>query len=207
MLEIKPSDQHLLRKLSADDYVAVGEVLEQAFQLDPAFVALFKSLPPGNARAYRTFMQIWAQSSFRLGHDVFGLSVDGLLAGVVGVTPVQPPKLAPWLLYLPKLPTLLWGMQLSVGLSLSAAVRRPHQVTSATPEISMLAVRPDMQGKGVATTLLNAAHSTILERGDREVYLYTTARGSRSFYEKQGYELVEAARAFCGDVFHLVRKL
>jgi ribosomal protein S18 acetylase RimI-like enzyme len=72
----------------------------------------------------------------------------------------------------------------------------------------MLAVSPTHQGRGIAKELLQAAHATLAADSDnKQVYLYTTAAGSRKFYEKQGYRLVAATQAAGADVYHMVYTL
>ena len=197
-----------VESLSQVDCSEVADVLADSFQLDPAFVELFREVPPRRARSYHAFMHIWARSSFRLGHSVQGIRVNGALVGVAGVTAESKREVLAFWPELLSLPVLLAEMKLPVGLALASAVRRPPAIPSATPEISMLAVRPSMHGQGIGATLLRAAHSITAKRRDADyVYLYTTATKSKAFYEKQGYQLVAATRGAAVDVFHMLGKL
>lgn len=198
----------MVARLGTQHAPEIAELLAESFREDPAFVALFAEVPPGRASSYRTFMRIWARSAFRLGHSVFGIRDAGTLAGVVAVTPPGPQRQPISLRDLPLLPSLLLGMRLDVGVELAKAVRRPREVPRATPEISMLAVSPAHQGRGMAKELLQAAHTALAAGSDnKQVYLYTTALGSRKFYEKQGYRLVAATQAAGADVYHMVLTL
>ena len=130
--------------LSRRDAAEIADVLSDAFAEDPAFVALFRGLDKCGARSYRTFMQLWTRSAFHLGHSLYGVRTEGTLAGVVGVSHGTPKAIVGPIAELVHVPALLWGMRLSVGLSLARAVRRPAVVAKSAAEISMLAVRPSM---------------------------------------------------------------
>jgi len=200
--------EFVVESLAEQHVPEIAELLALSFRVDPAFVALFRELPPRPARSYRTFMRLWAHSVFRLGHSVFGARVNGNLAGAVGVTPAGVPRHPVSLADLALLPALICEMRLGVGLSLAKATRRPSDVARITPEVSMLAVSPLFQSQGIASNLLRVAHSTLAERSEsREVYLYTTAAASRRFYEKQGYRLVLDAQARGVNVYHMLRLL
>lgn len=191
--------------LSVADYTEIAEVLAEAFRQDPSFAALFRSLAPDRDQSYRTFMQLWARSSFRQGHALYGVRSQGVLAGVVGVTDSKLRFLSELRGEWANLCALLWDMRLFAGLSLARATRRPRAVPETAAEITMLAVRPQMQGQKIATALLKAAHLSLTGRPHiGEVYLYTTAVKSKIFYERQGYKLVETARAAGVDVFHML---
>jgi ribosomal protein S18 acetylase RimI-like enzyme len=56
-------------------------------------------------------------------------------------------------------------------------------------EMYLLFVHPDFSGRGVARTLLDAAHKTLREAGCREAFLYTNEKNLRAIavYEAAGY--------------------
>ncbi len=63
--------------------------------------------------------------------------------------------------------------------------------------VSMLAVRPDWQGKGVARSLLLAVEGAMVRAGARGVLLHTAARNeaAQRAYRRTGYRVVRTLRS------------
>lgn len=204
-----PAPNYEIILLSGSDAEAIQDLLAEAFRQDPSLVALFKTVEKPNDNYYRLYMKVWVNYSLQQKDHLFGIRINGTLAGVVGISGLET---KPSLYHLVRkellnLLKMLPGLRPVQVLSSVSATMRPKQVDKQTCEIFMLAVHPNYQGHGIGRKLLDKAHALIADRADKkEVYLFTTLKESFLFYEHLGYQLVEKRKASLVDVFHLQRQ-
>ncbi|MBS3872405.1 MAG: GNAT family N-acetyltransferase [Firmicutes bacterium] len=193
--------------LGPESRLSMATILAAAFRHDPAFVRLFKGTTPDQDAHYRRFMATWVDNSLSEGHNLLGVSIDRQLVGVVGLAGLNGSAVR-WSLrqILPAMLSMVWGLNIGVGLAMLKATRRPQLVPPDSCELSMLAVSPEFQGMGVARELLVAVEEKVAKDSAASgIYLYTTALSSLRFYEHCGYKVVGHAKAAGVDVYHLFR--
>jgi len=139
----------------------------------------------------------------RIFSGYFGLYVaHALAAGLVHTTPGRD-AVALWL---PAGPGVLGpppgqAQQLSTGPGTSRfedfdqALEEHHPVGVYHQYLAILAVRPDCQGRGIGTTLLNTRHHD-LDRDGVPAYLEASSPRARDLYQRHGYTLRPGA-PFC----------
>lgn len=75
-----------------------------------------------------------------------------------------------------------------------------NTVTVASYDLYWIAVRPDLQGRGIGQLLLRAVEERIAAAGGERIYIETSARpdyaATRGFYERCGYALEAVLRDF-----------
>lgn len=75
-----------------------------------------------------------------------------------------------------------------------------NTVTVASYDLYWIAVRPDLQGRGIGQLLLRAAEERIAAAGGERIYIETSARpdyaATRGFYERCGYALEAVLRDY-----------
>jgi len=193
--------------LTSIDSSAIADLLASSFRLDPAIQYTFRGTDPGRDKHYRRLMEAWAEYSIGEKHVLLGVRSQGELVAVVGLTGLDGRK-PTWSICrdLPAILRVIPGVRLWRALTLAMAEMRPSSVPTISAEISMLAVHPSYQGRGLAKELLGRAHNITSEAlPSAGVYLYTTHPGSRAFYAKQGYALLAHHRIESVEVFHLFR--
>ncbi|MBT9177096.1 MAG: hypothetical protein DDT20_01425 [Firmicutes bacterium] len=193
--------------LAPEDAPAIAAVLADAFREDPAFKLIFANTARGKDLHYHRFMEAWVAHAMEEGNPLFGVRVDDDLAAVVGIAGLdgQAPQ---WSVRrnLVRFLKIVPGMRLRKALAMAAATRRPADLPNRVAEISMLAVRTNYQGRGLAAALLGHAHGVVVAASSQShVYLYTTSPSANLFYAKQGYKLVAERQVESAAVFHLLR--
>ena len=75
-----------------------------------------------------------------------------------------------------------------------------NTVTVASYDLYWIAVRPNLQGRGIGQLLLRAVEARIAAAGGERIYIETSARpdyaATRGFYERCGYALEAVLRDF-----------
>ena len=86
-----------------------------------------------------------------------------------------------------------------VGLCYTA----PEELTDGTWNMRALAVRPDLQGKGLGAAIVRATEEYLRERGQRILIVETSGRRefslTRDFYAKNGYQKEARIRDFWAE--------
>ncbi len=99
------------------------------------------------------------------------------------------------------------------GSPIAVAFCAPEQMTEGTWNLYLLAVHPDHQGRGIASTMVNYVERTLSERGERLLLVETsgldTFAQARAFYRSCGFEEEARIREFyqSGDDKIVFRKL
>lgn len=79
----------------------------------------------------------------------------------------------------------------------------PIACTVASYDIFWIAVDPQLQGRGLGRTLMQATESQISAAGGRRIYLETSGRpeyrATRRFYDRCGYQIVATLPDFYAD--------
>ncbi|MEM1149520.1 MAG: GNAT family N-acetyltransferase [Pseudomonadota bacterium] len=79
----------------------------------------------------------------------------------------------------------------------------PEQLTDGTWNMLALAVRPDLQGKGLGSALVSAAEQHLKDEGQRILIVETSGKDdfalTRRFYVRNGYEEEARIRDFWAD--------
>ncbi|MEO0916665.1 MAG: GNAT family N-acetyltransferase [Pseudomonadota bacterium] len=79
----------------------------------------------------------------------------------------------------------------------------PEDLTDGTWNMLALAVRPDVQGKGIGAALVNAAETQLKANGQRILIVETSGTDdfglTRKFYAQNGYEEEARIRDFWAD--------
>ena len=89
----------------------------------------------------------------------------------------------------------------------------PVKATDRVWELLMIAVHPDLQGRGRGAALMSQVESTLREQGQRMIIVQTSGQPSyaltRLFYTKLGYEQEARVRDYyaAGEDMILFRKL
>lgn len=177
-----------LRPATADDVARLSGVLADAFFDDPVFGWLMPEDNRRRARLRRYF-----------GVDLRHLTLP---RGRVWTTPDLTGaalSLPPGRWRVPPLTTLrhgtAFGTHLSRAARIGAAMEWRHAREPREPHyyVRDIGVHPDMQGKGLGSTLL----APTLERCDREglpAYLEASSERNAALYERHGFRLVEELR-------------
>lgn len=86
------------------------------------------------------------------------------------------------------------------GKPCGVAYYRPVPVTEGTYELLMIAVQPDMHGRGIGKALLQGMELDLVANGHRLVLIQTQGDesffGQRLFYMKSGYEIEARVRDY-----------
>lgn len=177
-----------LRKASTEDVQRLKTVLAEAFFDDPIFGWL---IPKDSKRlaGLRRYFDI------ELRHYVLPRGRVWTTANLTGVALTLPP--GAW--RPPPLATLLEGRAFGVHMSRAArigtAMEWNHTFRPREPHyyVRDIGVHPDMQGKGLGSTLLRPT----LDRCDREglsAYLEASSERSAALYERLGFRRIKELR-------------
>ena len=183
-----------LRPATIADVDSIGEVLADAFLDDPGAV-IFEPERDRRAEILPAFFRTWVAAALADGGDL-----------VVPDQPGPPRGVASWFgpdrhgpsgdaMAAAGMADVLEAFGPAAAdrmLAMVSALEREHDRLAPGPHLRLdfFGVRPDAQGTGLGTSLLEHGHA----RGDRErlpCYLETFTRRNVEYYERRGWDVVE----------------
>ncbi len=85
------------------------------------------------------------------------------------------------------------------------AMEPPESIPSPHQTLEILGVRPDQQGRGVGTALLEAVHRQSVASGLEGTYLITAELKTRAIYHHLGYDTRAIRQVGPLDIYHMYR--
>jgi GNAT superfamily N-acetyltransferase len=172
----------VVRPVGADQIGAVGEVMALAFAQDPVTRWLIDDDPSDRQRIMRPYFTMLA----RLGLDAGVVYVSGAFDSVSVWMDATAPMPAP-----PDEPDQalveLCGRHIGRFHALDHVLYAAQQHLPPHQHLWFLATRPEHQGRGLGSRVLETHHS-VLDRAGVPSYLDASSRESRRLYLRHGYQ-------------------
>jgi GNAT superfamily N-acetyltransferase len=173
------SARHQIVRASDADTSVLSEVIAEAFfSLD-----VCQWLIPGEAArraAFPGYFRLYVEHA--LAEGIVHTTPDRAAAAlwIPGTGPSEPPQDYPGRL------AALTGPHLPNFQAFDQTLDAHHPAGTFHHHLVILAVRPDRQGQGIGTALLDAHHTT-LDQDGTPAYLEASSQRSRALYRRHGY--------------------
>lgn len=186
---------------------AVG-VLVEAFGFEEITAYSFNLEDTSKRRRYTTLIDYMVGMSLRLGAPLFAAVEDGRVAGVAVVRDprIKIPKrlkISSWLTLMFRLAPLLVRHPVRVR-RFRAAVKHPEGLVAPYFTFQMLAVRPELQGMGTGSMLMERVLDFArADPGISGIYLITGSARKRDIYARRGCSTITVRELDGLSIYHM----